>query len=315
MKDKKLVILISIIVVTLGLLSLTFYLLLNDKDGKDTNKRDLVAYGVVVEKGSNYLLIEGVDDEKYYVATSNEDIDTGTFVSVTYASKEDKEAGKGIIEIVLNDNEVTIVEDLTTKSVQSYDEVEKATTTTIKTQKTTTTMTTAKKTSATQYRYTTTISEDEIVSYASTTYSDVKDNKKTLESAKEAFIKLVDFIFYDGEIKGRKFNELTSSAKAKVIYYTLLIDTSIDSKWPNYKENIQSKYHDVKDKLIAKYMDLTTSLCESNNDACVQAKNDFKLLKESVKITWNTLKTAFSYAYDKGKTSLVEWYEVFSGKR
>lgn len=316
MKDKKFILLTSIIFVTLLLLSLTVYLFFKDKKGEDES--NLIVYGVVVEKGSNYLLVEGVDNEHYYVTFSNNEIDTGTFVSVSYANKKDKESGRGIVEVVLGNDEVSIVDDITTTSPLKYDEDEKLTTTTTTSsyKKNTTQMSSTKVIDATtQFRYTTKFNEDDIVTYAENSYNEIKGDKKVLDSAKETFISLVDFIFYDGEIKGKKFNELTSSAKAKVVYYTLLIDAGIDSKWPNYKDNIQSKYNNIRDKLIAKYMDLTTTICESSNDNCAQAKSDFKLLKESVKLTWNTLKNAFSYAFNRGKDSLVEWYEIFSGKR
>ena len=313
MKDKKIIILISIIFITVLLLSLTVFLLINDKKEETVKKDDsLQVYGVVVEKGNNYLLVNSVDDKKYYVLNS-EIIDLGTFVSISYASKKDAEKGNGFLEILLNEEETNIVDDFTDQDSTYLDEDEKVTTTT--TSKTTTPMTTSTiSTITTTYRYTNKVSDDEIVSYASNYYSDVKSNKINLDGAKEKFILLVDFIFYDGEIKGKKFKELTSSAKAKVIYYTLLIDAGIDSKWPNYKDNINTKYNDIKSKLIAKYMDLTTSICESSKDNCEKAKSDFKLLKESVSLTWNTLKNAFLYAFDKGKNSLAEWYQIFSGR-
>ena len=42
-------------------------------------------------------------------------------------------------------------------------------------------------------------------------WNDVKDK------AKEYFITIVDFIFYDGKIKGHTFNDLSSTAKLKII--------------------------------------------------------------------------------------------------
>lgn len=314
MKDKKVVILGVIIFVSICLLSLVSFLLYNEKrDSKKESAQELTAYGVVVEKGNNYLLIQGIDDERYYVAGSK-DIEIGTFVSITYNTKSDKDKGNGILDVVLDENEASILDDYKTTTVAYLDEDEKATT--VKSEKTTTSnKTTTTRNVKTTYRYTSKASDDDIISYAKNTYSDISDDKSTLDKAKGCFITLVDFIFYDGEIKGKRFDELTSSAKAKILYYTLLVDTKIDSKWPGYKDSIQDKYDDLKEKLIAKYMDLTISICSSNEKECTYAKNDFKLLKESINLTWNTLKKAFSYAFNKGKTSLTEWYEVFSGKR
>lgn len=312
-KDKKLIILVSIIITSVLLISLIVFLIINDSKSYK-NDDNLTFYGVVVEKGSNYMLVDGVDKEKYYVAYQSDDIDTGTFVSISYPSKKDIKSGNGLIEVVLNNDEVLIVDDVKTTGALYLDDVERFTTTTT-TSKTIKKSTTESTTSTTQYRHTTKANEDEIINYASNSLNDLKEDKGFLDEMKSTFITLVDFIFYDGSIKGKKFSELTTSAKAKIVYYTLLIDSGIDSKWPNYKENIENKYNNIKAKLLAKYIDLTTSICDTSGDDCRQAKSDFKVLKESVKLTWNTLKNAFSYAYNKGKDSLINWYEIFSGKR
>ena len=76
-----------------------------------------------------------------------------------------------------------------------------------------------------------------------------KTDERTL---KNTFITLTDFIFYDGEIKGKKFSDLTSSAKEKVIDIYTKIDDKLETKFPNYKENIKgtskNAYNNIKDK-------------------------------------------------------------------
>ncbi len=54
------------------------------------------------------------------------------------------------------------------------------------------------------------------------------------ESAKSTFITLVDFIFYDGTIKGVTFDELTESGKQKVLELASKIDNSLEEKSPGY---------------------------------------------------------------------------------
>lgn len=307
MKDKKVILLSSIIVVSVLLLGLTVFLLVSDKKSDESK----YAYGVVVEKGSNYVLVDGVDNKSYYVA-STDDISVGTFVSIYYPKKSDIEKGNGSISVVLDENETSIVPDLTTTKEAKLDHDEYATRTT------TSTIIKTLATTTTTYKYTKTQEKEkneDVVFYAENAYNTLSSETFSLDKAKEYFITLVDFIFYNGEIKGKRFDELTSSAKAKVVYYTLMLDAKIDSKWPDYKNNIGTKYADIKAKLLAKYMDLTTSICESNNETCAMAKEDFKLMRESVNLTWNTLKNAFSYAYNKGKDAIVNWYEIFSGKR
>ena len=59
------------------------------------------------------------------------------------------------------------------------------------------------------------------------------------ETLKNTFITLTDFIFYDGEIKGTTFHELTTIAKEKVLSIYETIDAKIESVYPGYKEMIK----------------------------------------------------------------------------
>ena len=155
---------------------------------------------------------------------------------------------------------------------------------------------------------------DKIVAYVKDTYTNVSNkinNSSFKENAKEDFISITDFIFYDGIIKGHTFSELKDSAKAKIIYYALLIDNKIDSKFPGYKEEISDKYNNIKSKLIAKYLDLSSSICNTTNDDCTSFKNDFNLLKTSLNLTWDIIKSTFTYAKDKTITKLESWYQTF----
>jgi len=159
------------------------------------------------------------------------------------------------------------------------------------------------------------ISDEEVVSYIEKQYNDVSSDEESLKTkAKSKFIEIVDFIFYDKEINGRTFSSLTTSAKAKVIYYALLLDSKIENIIPNYKETISSKYQDVKSKLIAEYMECVNGLCSKNEDTCDTVKEDFTTLKDKLKLTWSNIYDAFKYAYSTSKEHLVEWYETFKGE-
>ena len=58
------------------------------------------------------------------------------------------------------------------------------------------------------------------------------------DSAKGVFVSIVDFLFYDGEINGVNFDELTDSGKQKVLEIASKVDNAIESKIPGYKETI-----------------------------------------------------------------------------
>ncbi len=60
------------------------------------------------------------------------------------------------------------------------------------------------------------------------------------KNAKSTFINIVDFLFYDGTIKGVTFKELTDQGKQKVLELAHSIDIKIEEKAPGYKDSIKS---------------------------------------------------------------------------
>ena len=112
--------------------------------------------------------------------------------------------------------------------------------------------------------------------------------------------------FYNKEVKGYTFQELTTSAKLKVIKLALSIDHKIDEYFPDYKEVIKDKYTNIKGKLAVKYLEFTSSLCEKvGADTCNQAKEDFNNMKNSFHITWELIKELAS----SGSSKVKEFYE------
>ncbi|MBQ3511759.1 MAG: hypothetical protein IJA30_05615 [Bacilli bacterium] len=136
-----------------------------------------------------------------------------------------------------------------------------------------------------------------------------EDDKITL---KNTFITLTDFIFYDGKIKGKTFNELTTTAKQKVISIYETIDSKIEEKFPGYKEtiketttktytNLKEQLSDIKDNLLTSYREEVGE--ENYND-------QNKLLDESI----NTMKDSFSPVIDTIVDKSKEIYETTKEK-
>ena len=92
-----------------------------------------------------------------------------------------------------------------------------------------------------------------------------------------------------------------------------MIDSGIESKFPNYKENIGSKYNDIKAKLVAEFLELKYNICSKSKDDCAQVKDDFELLKKSLNITWDFIKNCFVYVKDLSVPKIKNWYESFRG--
>lgn len=140
------------------------------------------------------------------------------------------------------------------------------------------------------------------------TYAGQEENPTVRESAKNMFVKIVDFLFYDGEINGYTFDGLTTSAKLQLLKIGLSIDHKIDSYFPGYKESIKAGFTKIKSELMNLYLDITSSACEAvGSDICNQAKEDFKTMKESFGLTFDLLKDLGSSAVD----AIRQWYEIF----
>lgn len=258
-------------------------------------------YASVLETGKNYIKIKDTNStDVYYLKYNKGNINTNDIILIKYKDTVDNYEK---IEVIVDSSDEVFMEDIkTTTSIPT-------------TIKRTSTITVTKSTTSTEATKEFN-SDDEIIKEVKESYNLINSsNEKSFgDKLKDKFITIVDFIFYGTEINGRTFKSLTTSAKGQVIYYALLIDSKIESKWPQYKENISEKYKDIKAKLLANYLDLTTKACKSNEHACEVLKKDFKTLKSSLKITWDLVKSAFSYAYDKTSSAIVEWYSVFSGK-
>ena len=84
------------------------------------------------------------------------------------------------------------------------------------------------------------------------------------------FIKLTDFIFCDGEIKGIKFADLKDSTKQQLKEIQFKIDTKIEGKVPGYKDTLKEQYSQIKIYL-------------ENNETLNNFKGNYNELKEEAK--------------------------------
>ena len=143
-------------------------------------------------------------------------------------------------------------------------------------------------------------------------------NSENVENAKETakgtFITIVDFIFYDSEINGVTFDELTDSGKQKVLEIANKIDTKIENKFPNYKETISDKTKKAFNKaseLIKKgAYNLSEfskeKLGEENYNAIIDAKDEFiDYTKQAISIIGDV----GSNVLESGKEYIKNWYE------
>lgn len=139
------------------------------------------------------------------------------------------------------------------------------------------------------------------------------------DKASSTFISIVDFLFYDGTIKGISFDELTEKGKEKVLEISSKIDVKLEEKCPGYKEKISnstSKAYQKASKIIKKGAKnindfAKNALGDENYQAIIDAKDELvKYSKESL----NYVTGAGSKVFNNIKEKLNEWYQNFKNK-
>lgn len=163
-------------------------------------------------------------------------------------------------------------------------------------------------------------SDEEIVTY----FEDINNETTTLLSTDEtsykekiinSFVDVIDFIFYDKEIKGVKFKSLRNETKEKILEIASKMDNSIEEKFPNYKDKIKATstktYNKISDKLsLAKSYLKEKTKDTITEDSYNNLEENYNSLKESVKNTGEKIKDGISNT----KNKIKEWYEKKTNK-
>ena len=136
------------------------------------------------------------------------------------------------------------------------------------------------------------------------------------DSAKGVFVSIVDFLFYDGEINGITFDELTDSGKQKVLEIASKVDSAIESKIPGYKETISS----TASKAFNKASEIIKSGANNLNNFAREKlgeENYQSIIDAKDELVYYT-KNAMSFLGDVGgkvfnsvKDKLDSWYQDF----
>lgn len=297
-----------IFVVTLLLIAcLTFFLIFKLRSDDNSKIQNDEFYAVVRESYAGYALVKPLDEDINYdvLSISVKDLKVGDIIRLKV---------KDIKEIYPPEAEVEEIEVLQTDKISELGPDIKEEVTTKITEQIKNDITTSQTTSVSKNGTTTTKKKDiknadeEVLAYFNNKVNTA--DTKSKGTLKNAFIKVVDFIFYDKDINGYYFKDLTASAKLKVISLALKLDAIIDKHFPGYKDELSSSYNKAKDNLITLYLNLTSEFCKNNDSICESAKNDFSLLKESLNLSWDVIKNLAK----SGTNKLKEWYEIFSGK-
>ena len=298
---------IIFVVILLLIMTLTIFLIFKLRSDDKTKMTSNEFYAVVRESYAGYALVKPLDEDINYevLSISVKDLKVGDIIRLKI---------KDIKEIYPPEAEVEEIEVLQTDKISELDSDIKEEVTTKITEKIENDITTSQTIEGNKNETTTTKKKDiknadeEVLAYFNNEVNTA--DTKSKGTLKNTFIKVVDFIFYDKDINGYYFKDLTASAKLKVIGLALKLDNIIDSHFPGYKDELSSSYNKAKDNLITLYLNLTSEFCKNNDRICESAKNDFSLLKESLNLSWDVIKNLAK----SGTNKLKEWYEIFSGK-
>lgn len=300
---KKIIFVVTLLLIA-GLTCFLIFKLRSDDNSKIQNDE---FYAVVRESYAGYALVKPLDEDINYdvLSISVKDLKVGDIIRLKV---------KDIKEIYPPEAKVEEIEVLQTDKISELDPDIKEEVTTKNTEQIKNDITTSQTTSVSKNGTTTTKKKDiknadeNVLAYFNNEVNTA--DTKSKGTLKNAFIKVVDFIFYDKDINGYYFKDLTASAKLKVISLALKLDAIIDKHFPGYKDELSSSYAKAKDNLITLYLNLTSEFCKNNDSICESAKNDFSLLKESLNLSWDVIKNLAK----SGTNKLKEWYEIFSGK-
>ena len=161
--------------------------------------------------------------------------------------------------------------------------------------------------------------DTEVINSLNETLSKVKSNvsdSSFLDSAKGVFISVVDFLFYDGSISGVTFDELTDSGKRKVLEIASNIDSTIENKFPGYKETISDKasnaFNKASEIIKSGAKDLNDfareKLGEDNYQSIIDAKDE---LVYYTKNAINFIGDVSSSLWNSAEDKLNNWYQNF----
>ena len=267
-ESNKIVLIILIPVLLLILLGILFYININ----KAITIEGTVKY---INTKNNYIIIKDNNSKDEYILKTNNDYNNGDILSLTLYklnnNTDPKQATIKRVDILSRTREINTEENKQTIEKEN------------------------------------TLNPLSFFYELNDNLDDYKKDKSLSEKIKLDFITSIDFILYDKEIYGKRFNELSSNNKLKILKLALKSDNKINTILPNYKETIDIKYQNVKGKIVEKYLDITSSVCQNNEDSCIEGKEGIKELKDDFSITWTYIKNISGVTPDKLKKWIVIW--------
>jgi hypothetical protein len=95
-----------------------------------------------------------------------------------------------------------------------------------------------------------------------TEYIESDDFQKLKEKGKYYVTTGIDFIFFDKEINGITFDQMSTEFKIRVMNDVAALDNAVEAYFPGYKESFSSKYQIAAEFVSSKYLDMVDVIKE-----------------------------------------------------
>lgn len=305
MNKRNVILIVIVFLIILGILGTMFYINLN-------NNKPVEVEATVKLIGNNYIIVEDSTGEEYSIDT-NEEYNIGDRIDFVIKDIENDSNPKSgtIVKIdVISRNIIFSITD--NNNSNDKETIKENSSNTNDDRKNNTNKDNVETNSSDVVTSSTT--DTEVITYFTNLDNNLDNynqDKSIGKKLKEGFVTVVDFLFYDGEIKGKTFDELSNAAKIKVLQIAFSIDEKIDKYFPGYKEEISTTskkiYTSVKSKATELYLNITASICEKDATTCEAAKEGLSDLKTNFSLTWDFIKDIGTTGLNK----LKEWYEIW----
>ena len=138
------------------------------------------------------------------------------------------------------------------------------------------------------------------------------NDKDMKQKVSEKVVTLVDFLFYDGEIKGITRTDISDETKNKLMNIIEKVDTKIEKRFPDYKEKISDKTSDALNFIKEKGTNGIHKLDDYLNQK-VDNYDEFKDVANSIisntKDDFNEVKDLAKSGFSKVKDYYENWRE------
>lgn len=134
-----------------------------------------------------------------------------------------------------------------------------------------------------------------------TEYIESEDFQKLKEKGKYYVTTGIDFIFFDKEINGITFDQMTTEFKIRAMNDVAALDSAVEAYFPGYKESFSSKYQIAAEFVSSKYIDIVDAIKEYLGEENWNALGD---MKDQI---WGDLTTKKDEAIEDIKELYKSW--------